>query len=134
ISALSHDALNIIPLDPGVLQLQEAVVTGKDKNRISVRRIVKRAIRKMTVNNPSQPFSTIGYYRDYQMRLGNYLNLNEALLEVFDDGFNTLDQDSTVVRLYQYRKNTDFKRDSTASRAYDYENNLKVIDKAYLSA
>lgn len=133
-SALSHDVLNIISLEPGLLQLQETVVTAKDKNRISARRIVKKAIRQMSVNNPSNPFSTVGYYRDYQMRQGNYVNLNEALLEVFDGGFNSLDLDSTKVRLYQYRTNTDFERDSTASRAYDYKNHLKVIDKAYLAS
>lgn len=112
--------------------LKEAVVTAKKKRSLSARAIVRRAIRAIPSNYPLHPFSTVGYYRDYQLKEGDYLNLNEAILEVFDQGFDERDQTSTKVRIYEYRPNMDFDRDVEADNQYNYENWSKVIDRAYL--
>ena len=125
--------LNIIKLDPAIINLEEAVVRAKaKKRRLSARQIVRRAIGNIPKNYALNPFSTIGYYRDYQREKEGYVNLNEAILEVFDQGFDTSDSATTKVLLYRYRKNMNFKRDSISDRAYDYRNYKKFIPNAYL--
>lgn len=129
--------LNDVQLQPAVLKLEEAIVTAKSKRakRLSARQIVRRAIRSIPENYPIEPFSTVGYYRDYQLDSLQYVNLNEAILEVFDEGFDTTDSVSTKVTLFDYRENNDFKRDTMALGAYDYQSKegRKIIDKAFLA-
>ncbi len=130
--SLSLNDLNIIQLDQGLFKLNEAIVTAKKKKLLSARRIVRKAIKAIPNNFPMASFSTIGYYRDYQLSEKQYVNLNEAILEVFDQGFDELDQETTKVKLYHYRGNTDFKRDEAAQQPYNYHTNQKTIDKAFL--
>jgi hypothetical protein len=129
--------LNDVQLQPAVLKLDEAIVTAKSKRakRLSARQIVRRAIRSIPENYPVEPFSTVGYYRDYQLDSSQYVNLNEAFIEVMDEGFHTIDSVSTKVKLFDYRENVDFKRDTLALGAYDYQSKegLKIIDKAFLA-
>ncbi|WP_169734612.1 carboxypeptidase-like regulatory domain-containing protein [Maribacter antarcticus] len=129
--------LNDVKLQPAILKLEEAIVTAKSKRtkRLTARQIVRRALRSIPENYPVEPFSTVGYYRDYQLDSLQYVNLNEAILEVFDEGFDTTDSVSTKVKIFDYRENTDFKRDTLALGAYDYQSKKgrKVIDKAFLA-
>jgi hypothetical protein len=55
-------------------------------------------------------------------------------LEVFDEGFDTTDSVMTKVKIFDYLENTDFKRDTSALKPYDYQFKAgrKVIDKAFL--
>jgi hypothetical protein len=132
ILGLSSEDVNIIRLGPGVMVLDEAVVSAKKKKELSARRIVKNAIKAIPKNFPFSAFSTIGYYRDYQWNENNYVNLNEAILEVFDMGFANNDNNTSKIRIYDYQKNNDFPRDTMAQRPYDYQNWNKVIENAYL--
>jgi hypothetical protein len=134
IDVLEQDKLNLIFLEPGVIGLKEAIVEGKDKSRIRLgaTQIVRRAIRAIPSNYPGRLHSVIGYYRDYQLKKDRYVNLNEAILEVVDSGFQQNDHATTKVRLYDYHSNGDFERDSMGSFKYDYKNYTKYIDKAYL--
>lgn len=134
IDALEQDKLNLIVLDPGVIGLKEAIVEGKDKSRrrLGATEIVKRAIRAIPSNYPRRLHAVIGYYRDYQLKKEEYVNLNEAILEVVDSGFDRNDHATTKVRLYNYRSNDDFERDREGSFKYDYNNYTKYIDKAFL--
>lgn len=134
ITGLSPEHINIIRLTPGVLDLSEAVVTARKKRKLSARKIVRKAIESIERNYPQRPFSTIGYYRDHQLREGNYVNLNEAVLEVFDQGFSWIDSATTKVRIYDYRRNTDFGRDTLADKPYDYKRLQKIVDNAYLDS
>ncbi|MFX0555165.1 carboxypeptidase-like regulatory domain-containing protein [Maribacter sp. CXY002] len=136
ISSFELEELNILSINPGALALQEAVVKGKGKrNRnLNAKQIVQKALDAIPYNFPSTSFSTIGYYRDYQLKDGQYLNLNEAILEVFDQGFDQLDDRTSETLLYQYGKNKDFEQDSLAREAYDYHSLRKIIKKAYLDA
>jgi hypothetical protein len=131
---LEQDKLNLIFLDPGVIGLKEAIVEGKDKSgrRLGATQIVRRAIRAIPSNYPRRLHAVIGYYRDYQLKKARYVNLNEAILEVVDSGFEQNDHATTKVRLYDYHSNSDFERDSMGSFKYDYKNYTKYIDKAYL--
>lgn len=132
---LLHES-NITMLKPAVFDLNEAVVKAKGKrNRnLNAKQIVQRAIEAIPRNFPSTSFSTIGYYRDYQLKAGSYVNLNEAILEVFDQGFDQLDDSTSETNLFHFALNNDFEQDSLARKAYDYQSLRKIIKKAHLDA
>lgn len=132
ISTLPKDQVRRIYLTPGVFELQEAVVQGKRKRKLSARAIVRRAIKNIPNNYPISSFSTVGYYRDYQLKENEYINLNEAIIEVYDSGFHTVDSSTSKSRIYEYRFNTDFERDKLADNPYNYINREKIIKDAYL--
>ncbi|MGI9551668.1 MAG: carboxypeptidase-like regulatory domain-containing protein [Aurantibacter sp.] len=131
-SRLSVDKVRTIYLQPAVFELKEAIVKGNKKRRLSARQIVRRAIKNISKNYPQNPFSIVGYYRDYQLRENKFINLNEAIIEVYDAGFKQVDSATTKVQIYDYKRNTDFKRDTLADNPYDYLNREKVIDNAFL--
>ena len=82
ISTLWLEKVNLIPLEPELIQLEEAVVKAGKKKKLTVRQMVKKAIANIPKTFSADPYSTIGYYRDYQMEESQYINLNEAILEV----------------------------------------------------
>jgi len=136
---LIHDfsiyELNNVRLEPALLELDEALVTAKIKRQknLSARKIVRIAIDRISKNYPLIPYSKVGYYRDYQLDNGEYINLNEAILEVFDKGFNAVDSATTKTRIYDYIKSTKFKRDTLSDNEYDYQQGSKTIVNAYMS-
>lgn len=132
ISTLSVDKVRTIYMQPALFELEEAVVTGKRKRKLSARQIVGRAIKNIPTNYPRNLFSMVGYYRDYQLKSGEYINLNEAIFEVFDYGFAAVDTSTTKVQIFDYKKNDEFKRDSLAQRPYDYKRLQKIVDNAFL--
>lgn len=132
---LLQDKINTIKLTPGIIELQEVVVSKKRKGRspLSAKSIVRKAIRAIPKNFPRHPSSVIGYYRDYQFSEGKYVNLNEAILEVFDLGFQKLDHLNTKVQIYDKKQNFDFERDTISDNKYgDDKNYMKFINNAYL--
>ncbi len=133
IANLAEGNLNLIRLNPDAIVLEEAIIKAKRKKRnYSAQNIVKMAIEAIGENYPLNSFSTVGYYRDYQWKNGNYINLNEAILEVFDQGFDQEDFRTSEVQLFNTKVNQDFQRDTLASQKYDYSTGKKIIDKAYL--
>jgi len=132
IADLSLYDLNLIQMKQALFELTEVVVKGKRPKKLSAVRIVRKAIKAIPENYPSTTFSSIGYYRDYQLRKEKYVNLNEAILEVIDSGFDQNDHTTTKVRLYDYRSNDDFEQDFEGRFKYDYKTFQKYIDKAYL--
>jgi hypothetical protein len=125
--------MNLIRLEPAIFELAEAFVTAKPKRELrSATRIVRKAIKAIPQNYAQHTFSTVGYYRDYQRENEQYVNLNEAILEVFDSGFGQTDYKASKVRLYEYKPNNGFKRDKVSDRPYDYINNTKTVPRAYL--
>ena len=127
---------NVIFLNPHVYGLEETVVyeSKKKKRKLSARSIVRKAIRAIPENFPNQPFSLTGYYRDYQWHENDYLNLNEAILSIYDQGFESRDSQSTQFALHSILANENFPRDSISIKPYDYENRNKVINNAILSS
>ncbi len=138
INHLSDQVVNVLPLAPAARQLSQVVVSGKASKSYSPSRIVEMAIERIPENFPSRPYSYIGYYRDYQIKKDSnqYVNLNEALVEVFDKGFQTSDQSDTQISLYQYQENKDFQRDTLTQTPYDNklteEKRSKFIPNAYV--
>ena len=139
---LIHDfsiyEINNVRLLPAILELEEAVVTARKKNmkRLSPRTIVQKAIDALFENYPTKPYSQVGYYRDYQLDKEEYVNLNEGILKVYDQGFRAIDSSTTKVSIYDYKENLDFRRDTLARRPYNYsfKGEAKIIDKGYLSS
>jgi len=101
-------------------------------NRVRAKDIVQLALDRIPENYPFKPFSYVGYYRDYQMNKGNYMNLNEAVMHVFDAGFGASDSVQTQTRIYKYNKNLTFPEDTLANMPYDYNNERKYISSTEL--
>ncbi|SFB44411.1 carboxypeptidase-like regulatory domain-containing protein [Algoriphagus aquimarinus] len=116
---LQDTVLNLIKIYPSVSALDEVVVTPKKRKELSASRVLNLAINNLKVNYPQEPFSYIGYYRDYQLLDTNYLNLNEAIVEVYDRGFSSYDLNETLIELYEFRQNTDFPIDTATTKPYD---------------
>jgi len=126
---------NVIFLNPHVYGLEETIVYARARKRkLSAKAIVRKAIRAIPENFPNQPFSLTGYYRDYQWHEDDYLNLNEAILSVYDQGFESKDSQSTQFALHSILANKNFPRDSISDEPYDYENRNKVINNAILNS
>ena len=111
--------LNLITIAPSITSLDEVVIVPKRKKSLSASKVLNLAIANLEVNYPQEPFSYIGYYRDYQLLDTNYLNLNEAIVEVYDRGFPSNDLMDTSIELYEFKLNDDFSRDSSTSKPYD---------------
>jgi len=125
---------NLISLKPDLFKLSEAVVRPRNQKKLTAREIVQKAIDNLFENYPIEPYVQVGYYRDYQLDRDEYVNLNEAILEVIDQGFKAIDSTTSKVLLYKYEENHNFRRDSLARTSYDYNFNdgAKIIDKGYL--
>lgn len=137
LSALSESKVNLIELSPAVEQLNEVVVKGKGKkprrSRLSADDVVRLAIKSIAKNYPHSPYSYVGYYRDYQIKNEQYFNLNEAIIEIFDQGFGSNDYATTKSKMYGYTRNSEFPRDTVAERPYDYQTGSKTIIAAKLN-
>src|SRR5664280_574620 len=103
---LNEFSINRVHLVPVVYGLGEVRVVAKQKKLYSLA-IIRRAIRRIIDNYPVKPFNYIAYYRDYQKRDNNYINLNEAIIQTLDNGFMT-ESVSDKYRLLDFRKNNDF--------------------------
>jgi len=132
---LLKDEINTIDLPRAIYSLGEVQVYAPDESLNSLR-LITRAIRRIPKNYPCEENNFIAYYRDYQKREGEYLNLNEAIIQTLEKGFNTLSVDNSY-RLLKYKKNVKFKRvplpvyyDSEGIPGYNSEN--KTIPGAQL--
>jgi hypothetical protein len=107
-NTLKHDAINKFYLDPSEYGIGEVKISAK-KTRINSSAVIAKAIKNIKVNYSQSPFNFISYYRDYQKRDGNYINLNEALVQTLDNGFSTKSNENKY-RLLDFRENMDFPR------------------------
>ncbi|WP_439151943.1 carboxypeptidase-like regulatory domain-containing protein [Winogradskyella sp.] len=116
-NTLKENEINIIYLKPRVEELGEVLITAKSNSgrtrSESAETIIRNAIGRIPTNYPYTPHSYITYYRDYQVVNNNYYNLNEAIIENFDAGFNTdkYENESNKSALYSYDLNTEFYQD-----------------------
>src|SRR5690606_6286371 len=118
-SDLRDSVHNFIKISPSISSLDEVVVTPKKTRKLSASRVLNLAIGNLKVNYPQEPYSYIAYYRDYQVQDSDYLNLNEAIVEVYDRGFHSNDIAETLIELYEFKLNTDFPIDSSTTKPYD---------------
>ena len=118
---LQDSTFNIIKIEPSISSLEEVVVTTKKRRNLSASRVLNLAIDNLDANYPQEPYSYLGYYRDYQLLDTNYINLNEAIVEVYDRGFSSNDLTETLIELFEFKQNTDFPIDSATTKPYDNE-------------
>ena len=128
---LFKKGVNVIYIPPKTFQLKETTVIGYTE-KLNAKKIVKKAIKAITDNFSTEPFSIVGYYRDYQKDSLKYINLNESIVEIQDKGFGKKDGKTTDYRIYRIVKNQEFPRDSISSISYDYEDRKKIIENGYL--
>lgn len=128
---LAEGQSNVIVLQPGGFELSEAVVSAKIRG-LTAEQIVRFAVKGIPQNYPSEHFEIVGYYRDYQVKNGNYVNLNEAIINVQDPGFDTRDILDNEYQLYSYTQNPDFEVDPFARQPYDYRGRNKIVPNARL--
>jgi hypothetical protein len=98
---------NTIRLIPIVPDNGKVKLSGQDKRPGSIP-IIERAVKKIPDNYPVKPFSYISYYRDYQKKDGEYINLNEAVVQSLDKGFAN-ESIYNAYRLLGFRTNPDFR-------------------------
>ena len=132
---LNGNAINKIYLTPITYGLGEVKVIAS-REKLSSVAIIRKAIRNIKNNYPGHKFSYISYYRDYQKKEGNYLNLNEAIVQTLDNGF-TSESISNKYRLMDFRKNMDFPRMNISPYyntfvSLDFNNYDKIIPNATL--
>lgn len=119
LSSLRSNELHVLRLQEIEYDLPEAIVSAKKGKKFKAAGMVRRALKNIPINFPSAPYSYLGYYRDYQKKAKEYINLNEAIVEVFDQGFQTKDRLNTQIKLYDYHSNTDFTMDNKTAIRYD---------------
>ncbi|WP_400080545.1 carboxypeptidase-like regulatory domain-containing protein [Winogradskyella sp. R77965] len=129
LNSLPQKRYHTIYLMPKTEELSEVVINSKDKKRLSARQIVIKAIENIEDNYPKDPYSYIAYYRDYQFVNERYINLNESILEAFDQGFQThkISDSLNKSALYSYQLNTDFVQDTLLSSAI-YNDSKQIKD------
>lgn len=108
VKKLKTDVETVIQLNPSNIFINEIQVKSKFK-KIHSKDLVRRALKRINMNYPSKPFDYVAYYRDYQKRNNNYINLNEAIIYSEDNGFNT-SYGLTNHRLLDYLENNTFNR------------------------
>ena len=111
-SVLKTDGMNNLKLAANIYTLKEVTIKAR-KKRINPVILVTRALRDIKKNSPDEPFSYVSYYRDYQKDSANYLNLNEAIIQTLDNGFDS-SPDSNRYRLLDFKKNMDFVRNNVS--------------------
>tara|TARA_R110001606_G_scaffold372928_1_gene530171 strand:+ start:123 stop:1724 length:1602 start_codon:yes stop_codon:yes gene_type:complete len=146
LSDFKKNEINKIYLTPFTESLDEIFIVSSKKRKtrsISARSIVKKSIDNILINYPTEPHSYIGYYRDYQQptntnyqkvreleRNPKYINLNEGIVESFDQGFytNKLTHEKNQTALYKFKTNQDFLIDSLLKIPYDNVSNKFLKD------
>lgn len=132
---LDKKKINLIRVTPITYSLAEVKVVSS-RRKLSAEAVIRRAIRNIPHNYPVNSFNYISYYRDYQKRENNYINLNEAIVQTIDSGFS---QNSSFnkYRLLDFRLNTDFQRMNIppyydTAFSPDYESRYKFLKFARL--
>lgn len=136
LSSFQEGVIKLLQMQPALFQLDEVTVSKRRRRDVDfgAREIVYKAIENLSNNVSLEPYSYVGYYRDYQLKNGDYNNLNEALLQVYDQGFNLSDYETTKIQIFDYQRNTDFPLDTIGLKPYDYQTKSKTISNATLSS
>ncbi len=88
-----------IELKPQTNILTEVVITDE---RITARRVIEKAIKRIHRNYPSRPYIMEGYYRDYLKKNNEYVSFLEGAFAVKDPGFRKPVK-KMVIQIHQLR-------------------------------
>ncbi|MFC2124220.1 carboxypeptidase-like regulatory domain-containing protein [Bacteroidota bacterium] len=112
-----------IQLQPVTTMLQEMVISDE---KITGRRVLQKAIARISDNYPGKPFQLDGYYRDYMKKDGNYISFLEGAISVFDLGFRKSDNKSRI-KINQLRYGEDYEENFDKYIEKDPYDTLKVL-------
>lgn len=150
LSEFKKGAVITIYLSTSIYNLKGIVIkTNQKENQkqrtLGAKEVVEKAVENISKNYPVQPYSYISYYRDYLQPTNkvygllinkkniNYINLNEAILEIFDAGFdnNPISYPKNQAVLYKYNLNDKYHIDKTLFLPYDnssqkYSRNITI--------
>jgi len=149
LSLATKNKITVIYLEVAENALDEIVIKSskKKKRKLYAKEIIRKAINNILENYPNEPHSYIGYYRDYQQPVDDvyqklikskkpieYVNVHEAIIESFDNGFDSdkLKSNKNQSLLYEYAINTNFIQDSTLTIPYD-NTSKKFSESVYIS-
>ena len=139
VADLKKMGINEIFLVPKTEELEGVVLSANNsataRAALKPENIVRKAIQRIPSNCPTNPYSYIAYYRDYQLFRDDYINLNEALVEVYDAGYNSdkFTDAYNQTTLFEYKENSEFNRDTLWSSNYD-SSGQKFIKDAKIAA
>lgn len=136
LTSLNINGVNIMKLIPQIEALDAVVINSRSQvraqslntnqlvkagRRMTAQEIVLKAILKIPENLSDTPHSYIGYYRDYQLVNNEFNNLNEAMLETFDNGIssNFIEKNEAQTVIYSFKQNPNFIQDPSLSKAYN---------------
>lgn len=124
IQGIEADKLLTYRLTPILYDIGEVEVEAKKRRAKSAADIVSQAVKSISSNYPNFPFLLDGYYRDY-LKIGDgYLNLYEAIVQLQDNGFNTVEQEQARIGLTFGAINRSFPVDSNMITNYG---NHKIV-------
>ena len=118
IQTLLDSAFLSVSLGERVYSLEEIAIKEKRGKELRPEEIVRRAVNRVKKNVPDEEMMLKGFYRDYLYREGEYVNLMEAALKVYDKGIQTYDYKRTQVELEQFRFRQDIQIDTSLSGSY----------------
>jgi len=98
INGRNIDGLEIM-LSPNVNLLDEIIVRARDP-----RYIVEEAIKKIPVNYSSNSNLFTGFYRETAQKGRRYINISEAIIDVYKTPYKDMNVDRDRVQIYKGRK------------------------------
>ncbi len=111
-----------IPLKPTVSYLQNILIRDE---KITGKRVVAKALARISKNYPKKPFNLKGYYRDYLKKNDQYASILEAVIEVDDKGFRK-PIDRTLIKIDQLRYSRNYVKNLT-DYVTDYQNDSTKV-------
>ena len=112
-----------VDLEPFTSVLQDVIISG---DKITGKRVLEKAIRRIYRNYPNNPFQLEGYYRDYLKKNNDYISFLEGAILVEDPGFRKPDSKSKVV-ISQMRVSDKYLENYEKYLHKDPEDTLKEI-------
>ncbi|MEL6252872.1 MAG: carboxypeptidase-like regulatory domain-containing protein [Bacteroidota bacterium] len=107
-----------VSLGERIYSLEEIAIKEKRGKELHPEEIVRRAVNRVKRNLPDEEMMLKGFYRDYLLKGGEYINLMEAALKVYDKGIQTYDHKKTQIELEQFRFRQDIQIDTFQSGSY----------------
>jgi len=105
---LKVSVVNSIMLDPAPYIIDEVKVTPA-KHELNPLKIIDKAIKNLKDNYSTEPFNYVAYFRDYQKQNNDYINLNEAIIQANEIGFDNKSV-SNIYHLLAFKQNEEFPR------------------------
>ena len=104
VSDLKGLSFHDIQLKPQISYLDDVLI--KDE-KITGKRVVKKAIERINRNYPKKPFVLDGYYRDYIKKNNEYVSFLEGAFSIDDKGFRK-PIEKTTIKINQLRHSRDY--------------------------